>query len=228
MSETKAEIESKVKDAEERIINKLNDKFTSEMYVNRSLIGIDVAKELDNYYIFKDFLTSVEIKALVDSVKDMEREDGTISSNNTVVESYRKSKICWLPKIVKHRWIYDKIMKYASIANQRMWNFQITGMAERIQISEYSSDYEGKYDGHLDIGNGNSAMRKVSVVVQLSDPEEYEGGELTFNIGREPVTAPKDKGTMILFPSYIHHKVSPVTKGFRRSLVIWITGPAWM
>jgi PKHD-type hydroxylase len=71
------------------------------------------------------------------------------------------------------------------------------------------------------------ARRKLSLVCQLSDPSEYEGGELQINTG-EIFTPEKQKGTVILFPSYLLHRVTPVTKGTRRSLVLWIEGPAFI
>ncbi|MCK6649860.1 MAG: 2OG-Fe(II) oxygenase, partial [Bacteroidia bacterium] len=69
--------------------------------------------------------------------------------------------------------------------------------------------------------------RKLSISVQLSDAVEYEGGELQFMINQNIVTAPKEKGTAIIFPSFALHRVLPVTKGNRMSIVGWIAGPAY-
>jgi PKHD-type hydroxylase len=68
---------------------------------------------------------------------------------------------------------------------------------------------------------------KISLSIQLSDPSEYEGGDLEFTWGRSSKFAPKEKGAMVLFPSYSLHKVHPVTKGKRRALVLWAHGPAF-
>jgi PKHD-type hydroxylase len=66
----------------------------------------------------------------------------------------------------------------------------------------------------------------LSISVQLSDPSEYEGGDLQFSLyGDRTVIAEKEQGTMVIFPSYMRHRVTPVTRGTRRSLVTWITGP---
>ena len=70
--------------------------------------------------------------------------------------------------------------------------------------------------------------RKLSMTVQLTDPTEYEGGDFHLDDSVEPLPSfSKDKGSVLIFPSYINHKVSPVTKGIRRSLVAWFSGPRW-
>ena len=66
--------------------------------------------------------------------------------------------------------------------------------------------------------------RKVSVIVQLSDTSEYKGGELQINTGGQIKTIPKVKGSVVIFPSYLLHRVTPVTTGLRKSLVLWAGG----
>lgn len=72
------------------------------------------------------------------------------------------------------------------------------------------------------------ANRKLSLVCQLSDPSEYEGGEFQINPGGSILVPERTKGTVIIFPSYLVHRVAPVTKGTRRSLVLWVEGPAFV
>jgi PKHD-type hydroxylase len=79
----------------------------------------------------------------------------------------------------------------------------------------------------MDFGSGDISNRKLSITVQLSDPSEYEGGELQFMINQHIITAPKEKGTAIIFPSFALHRVTPVTKGARKSIVGWIGGPPY-
>jgi PKHD-type hydroxylase len=76
----------------------------------------------------------------------------------------------------------------------------------------------------MDFGTGELSNRKLSITVQLSDPDEYEGGELQFMVNQNIFTAPKDKGTAIIFPSFALHRVTPITKGSRKSIVGWISG----
>ena len=78
------------------------------------------------------------------------------------------------------------------------------------------------------MGPDETSSRKISIVVQLSDPLEYEGGELQISDGGTNRVCEKTKGTIIIFPSYLLHRVTPVTKGTRRSLVLWVTGPPFV
>jgi PKHD-type hydroxylase len=109
--------------------------------------------------------------------------------------------------------------------NREYYNFEITGLSEDLQYTEYEAEYEGYYDYHLDIGSGIESSRKLSITVQLSDESEYEGGELEFVTGCEKKHASKKQGDVIVFPSYLLHKVNPITRGKRCSLVTWIGGP---
>ncbi|MGB0178111.1 MAG: 2OG-Fe(II) oxygenase, partial [Owenweeksia sp.] len=79
-------------------------------------------------------------------------------------------------------------------------------------------------DWHMDFGAGEISHRKLSMTVQLSDPADYEGGDLEFMINQKVVTAPRTRGTVIVFPSFILHRVTPVTKGVRHSVVGWVSG----
>jgi PKHD-type hydroxylase len=139
----------------------------------------------------------------------------------------RKSQIYWVPKT--HQWeeIHQRIMNLVGQCNKEFFNFDITSLQENLQYTEYDESYQGRYDWHFDVGEGPlNCGRKLSVSIQLSDPSEYEGGELQFSLdGDRTVVAEKEQGTMIIFPSYLRHRVTPVTKGTRRSLVTWITGP---
>jgi PKHD-type hydroxylase len=111
--------------------------------------------------------------------------------------------------------------------NKEFFNFDISSLHENLQYTEYDESYQGRYDWHFDVGEGPlNCGRKLSVSIQLSDPSEYDGGDLQFSLdGDRTVIAEKDQGTMIIFPSYLRHRVTPVTRGARRSLVTWITGP---
>ena len=94
---------------------------------------------------------------------------------------------------------------------------------ENIQFTEYDSAYDGYYDWHIDTGGKElSSNRKLSMSVQLSDPSEYEGGEL--QVVKETNVLKKNRGSAFIFPSYLLHRVTPVTKGTRYSLVCWISG----
>lgn len=103
-----------------------------------------------------------------------------------------------------------------------------------MQYTTYTSEDKGFYDYHQDsMGStikdnvDQRLPRKFSISLQLSDPSEYEGGDLLIKSGVTPGVAPKAKGQVVGFPSFMLHKVTPVTSGIRRSLVVWVTGPAF-
>jgi PKHD-type hydroxylase len=102
------------------------------------------------------------------------------------------------------------------------FQFDLTGFAEGIQFTQYKAP-SGHYVKHVDCIPG--ATRKLSLSLQLTDPKDYEGGDVVFHYKNNPDVAPKSKGTVIIFPSYVLHEVTPVTRGERYSLVAWITGP---
>jgi PKHD-type hydroxylase len=97
-----------------------------------------------------------------------------------------------------------------------------------MQYTVYYGDREGHYDAHIDSSANTQCPRKLSIVLQLTDPAEYEGGELQIiNDSRSPLAVQKARGLVAAFPSFALHKVTPVTKGIRKTIVIWITGPAF-
>lgn len=118
------------------------------------------------------------------------------------------------------KWLYEKMADRIARANLH-YDFDLAGLYEHLAIMEYKDG--GQYTWHLDIGPGVAAHRKLSAIVQLTSPSDYEGGEVVFNAGTER-TLPKDRGMMGVFPSYVLHKVNPVTSGTRYSLVAWVSG----
>ena len=162
----------------------------------------------------------------------------TLKNPDKLKELYSKrdSNISWLSQV----WIYKNIVPYVKQAMDRFeWNYEIN-RAESCQFTTY---YPGQfYDWHQDsfvdrkiIDQYKGNNRKISASVILNDPSEYEGGDLQFhmrnndspeklNVEKVPF---KDQGTVSVFPSFVYHRVLPVTKGVRYSLVMWLQGPDW-
>lgn len=143
--------------------------------------------------------------------------------NNNLDENIRKSDINWFYRGHETSYIYEKISNAIKNLNEQFFKFDLIGFCEAMQFSEYKSP-GGHYSKHIDQTYKNQ-VRKLSVVLQLSDPNNYEGGDLEIYISDNPQTMIKEQGSLILFPSYVLHKVNPVTKGTRYSLVSWISGP---
>lgn len=139
-------------------------------------------------------------------------------------DQIRSSRIAWFEGVAENKWIYDRIQQIAMLINAMSYRFDLTGFSERMQYSVYEGTQQGHYDWHVDQGP-IGIRRKLSLTVQLSDPSQYEGGDLQLYAGNLIQNAPRDRGMLIAFPSYVLHRVAPVTAGTRKSLVIWITGP---
>ncbi len=179
---------------------------------------------LDNFYYFPSALNDEAIERVNSLGAALPTKRGVIGGAALVAdESYRTSSVAWIPLASEHHWLYDLLGKYGVLANERMWNFAISGCSEEIQYATYHANNQGHYDWHMDLGK-SASHRKISISVQLSDPSEYEGGDLNFMAGRSVQTGPRSKGSVIAFPSYLLHRVTPVTAGTRRSLVLWLSG----
>jgi PKHD-type hydroxylase len=181
---------------------------------------------LTNFYIFDRAFSDQEIAKLEEVQAAFAFEDAVILDPTVDIDKIRRSRIKWLRSTHPEcHWIFMKFAQMALQANAQMWGFELTGMLEDLQYTVYPSG-GGHYDWHLDVGEGLAAQRKISVTLQLSDENDYEGGNLEIFNQTQPVLAPRQKGTAVLFPSYLLHRVSPVIKGERRSLVLWVSGPA--
>lgn len=126
-------------------------------------------------------------------------------------------------------WLFDRMVGAIASCNRDFWSFDIGGLFENMNFLQYDSDAEkpGKYDWHQDIGNGFSSLRKISTVTQLSEITDYDGGRLHIFSNADNECVNNERGTTLMFPSYLPHCVTPLTRGRRFSLVSWVTGPAF-
>ena len=119
--------------------------------------------------------------------------------------------------------LFKRLLDAAGEANNRYWQFDITGFFQPLQLVSYRGEEQQHYTWHLDIGHGLDTGRKISISVQLSNPADYDGGELELNTGKI-LDVSKEQGAIVLFPAYILHRVKPVTRGERWALVGWVQG----
>lgn len=141
-----------------------------------------------------------------------------------VDDTIRRSETGWLELNSETGFIYDTLGFIARQLNGQFFDFDLYGFVEHLQYTVYRED-GGHYDWHVDRGVSAPSPRKLSLVLQLSDPDEYEGGELQVFTSSEPTTVVKQKGLVAAFPSFVLHRVTPVTAGTRRTLVVWLSGP---
>jgi PKHD-type hydroxylase len=134
----------------------------------------------------------------------------------------RKSEVAWLYPSDDLDWAYRRLTDVITSLNERFFKFDLFGATEGSQFTKYTAP-GGKYGQHIDSAPG-TLIRKLSFTLQLSDPKDYKGGDLCLYLGDKPEVMKRDRGYVALFPSYVLHEVTPVTKGTRYSLVSWITG----
>ena len=174
-----------------------------------------------DYYWFNSEFTADQCSDIISLCKKFPQEEGTTFAKDPL---FRKSTIRWIPPATDSLWIFNALKRLCLEANE-VWNLDLDGFLEPIQFTEYEEE-GSHYDYHMDI-SGEKMGRKISICVLLSDPTTFEGGDLAINCGGKDVTCPKDQGNAILFPSILQHKVYPITKGKRYSLVCWMNGPDW-
>jgi PKHD-type hydroxylase len=206
----------------------------------------------NHYYYFKSVLTpkfcdellaygkkhqeQIALTGGIDSDRDLKKKPLSKKEIKDLKKK-RNSNIVWL----NDRWIYNEIQPYINEANKKAgWNFD-WDYSESCQFTKYApGQYYGWHCDSWDMPynnpndfNTNGKIRKLSVTCSLSDPSEYQGGELEFNFNN-PEKGKKDnikkcteilpRGSLVVFPSFVWHRVCPVKKGVRYSLVIWNLG----
>ena len=184
-------------------------------------MSVDAYLTVTGAYVREEFLTPEECETATRMFPDL--QPGVVENASKVRRSSRVAFL--LPQnssllTDRQRQLYDRLMRALVRANEIVGRFQIHTL-EPLQLAEYSAESSGEYDWHLDIGPGVSSKRKLSISVQLSAPEDYDGGDLELWGSR---SCSRKQGTLIAFPSYLLHRVSPVTRGVRRSLVAWAIG----
>jgi PKHD-type hydroxylase len=177
-----------------------------------------------NFCYFDKALNQESVNQIIDICSEYELEDGMTGAGKTKV---RDSLISW----VSDQKLFDMINPYILKANQTSgWNFDLV-TNENCQYTVYNKSQHFGWHTDQIMPMDNGLIRKLSMTVQLTDPNEYDGGEFLIkyldedgNPCVEELNFAKGLGTIIVFPSYVWHKVTPVTKGTRKSLVCWTLG----
>ena len=138
-------------------------------------------------------------------------------------EGYRKGMTRIIPLGADSRWLYDRVTDLMVSVNQ-WYRYEVTGFVDSLLYCVYPEN--GQFEWHVDCSDGATSTRKISMSIQLSDAEEYDGGALEFAAHGELPDA-RRLGTAVSFPAFLHHRVTPVTRGMRRSLVAWAHGPVF-
>lgn len=163
-----------------------------------------------------------------DCRKIVEFGDGSLQQPATMTgpqaTAAREGTVAFLPQTKESAGIFQLIRQQIPRINAEHFGFELTGFGEPFQYARYASG-KGHYDWHVDAGPGVTSLRKLSIILQLTPEADYEGGDVEFQ-GPGPITRlPRKQGTFAVFSPFLLHRVTAVTRGERRSLVAWITGP---
>lgn len=182
---------------------------------------------------FKSKFSKEECEWIINEGLKIPDKNATIGKDglDLVDDSVRRSKVRFIHKESKFEGLFDEIWKMAIQANDEWFNFHITRIPF-MQLAEYDSSYQGEYKKHHDVfwlNNDPIYHRKLSCVVQLSHPSDYQGGNFEiWNEQQKPNPEEiRQQGTTIFIPSFLEHQLTPVTRGKRYSLAIWFEGPKW-
>lgn len=177
------------------------------------------------FHLIPDALTPAECDGLTAlcAAAPM-REAGLV--RGAVAQHIRRAEVSWLDDLPAAAWVMDRMMRLVAAANRDSFGFDLTEFAESPQVARYGAERAGHFDWHSDIGAGAlAAKRKLTVVVQLSDPAVYDGGVLDLWPDSQTRQVAKGQGLAVVFPSFVLHRVTPVTTGVRWSLTLWSHGP---
>ncbi|MFT5779237.1 MAG: PKHD-type hydroxylase [Crocinitomicaceae bacterium] len=192
------------------------------MSINYSF-GLQLKHNFVEYVYYEGLFLPHEIDKILNYWDEDKTIKATLDDGTKYNDDIRKSSVMFIDNSPENDWIYSKLASLAVSSNNERYWFDLLGFHQKLQLTRYS---EGDFfEWHLDFGAGAISARKLSITIQLSDPNDYEGGDLQFMINEKIVAAPRAKGTIIIFPSFMMHRVTPITKGTRQSIVGWVSGP---
>lgn len=178
------------------------------------------------YHWWDSVLPEEVCDRLIQDCLQVPPQKGTTFNNDGsfTVNEHRNSTIRWVQRLPG---ISDLMWPYIWEATRQSFNIEISALFD-IQFTEYNSTEEQYYKWHHDIDwtQDSGFDRKLSIIIQLTDPEDYTGGDLEFRLFNVPENM-RNRGSILVFPSYLEHQVTPVTWGTRHSLVAWVEGPRW-
>ena len=183
--------------------------------------------DCEDYATWEDGFTSDECDRIIHLGESIDAQNSSVHGQDEQHTDYniRKSLNSWITLNSDTEWLYERLGNISRCLNGMNWKYDISGFSEELQYTRYNDD-KCYYGWHIDSGvvRTDHPARKLSLTLQLSDENEYEGGDFEIHATKLH-TLPKKKGLVIAFHSHSLHQVTPVTKGIRRSLVVWLCGP---
>ena len=185
---------------------------------------VSIAKDNISWVALENIFTDQELDEIVVQGNRVKKTSGTVNGS---ISDYRVCDIAWLKSDETESdfdWVYATLTDAIKKVNNEYFQFDLTHLTA-LQFTVYDGKNNSNYQKHMDLGRP-FPNRKLSFSIQLSDDNEYTGGDLRFHyIKTQPEIAPRTRGKIIFFPTWTVHDVTPVTQGIRYSLVGWVNGP---
>jgi PKHD-type hydroxylase len=182
--------------------------------------------QVQPFHVWDNAFTPSELDSIEAHGDSLTLNKGTLLSDGPEVtyDALRIAREAEMKPAPETLWLYQRIERVIRALNQQAYKFDVMGFAEPFRYLVYDGGEGGHFGWHVD--NGRLAQpRKLSATLQLTDGAAYEGCDLEFFGTHQIETAPRNRGALVIFPSYVLHRVTPIRAGMRKALVIWSTGP---
>ena len=174
---------------------------------------------------WEDAFSAAELAAIEKYGDSLTRRKADLSGRRAGYDNIRITHVAWIEREPATAWLYQRLEDIVLRLNAEFFRYELFGLAESLQYTVYDGSEGGHFDWHKDHGNTREEPRKISLSLQLSQGNAYEGCDLQLQSAGHIQTAPRSRGALIAFPSYALHRVTPIQRGVRKSLVIWAAGP---
>lgn len=185
-----------------------------------------------HYYYLPGLLSPETCDRVVETAQLFDPADAIVGDgeNARLDRYYRRSTVRWLSYGPHTSVLYEALTYALRWINDKTWRLELGSFQSALQYTEYAAWDRQHYDWHMDFGAGEFASRKLSVSVLLTPGDDYEGGDFEFQDLTMPNghrSALRQQGAAVIFPAFYRHRVTPVTRGKRVSLVGWMSGPTY-
>jgi PKHD-type hydroxylase len=172
-----------------------------------------------------DAFSAAELAAIEKYGDSLAPRKADLSDIRTGYDDIRITNVAWIKHAPETAWLYQRLEELVLRLNAEFFRYDLFGLSENFQYTVYDGSEGSHFDWHRDNGNVHVEPRKISLSLQLSDGSAYQGCDLELHSAGHIQTAPRTRGTLIAFPSYVLHRVTPIRSGVRKSLVVWAAGP---
>jgi PKHD-type hydroxylase len=175
------------------------------------------------FQVWPSAISQEDIDRIVSAAHQKTVQPATVFSSSEALPDIRNCTVRWL----QDDWIEQRLWSFIKEANRSHFHVAVEPKSE-IQFTEYQAEQGAHYGWHHDVNwNGQTELdRKLSITIQLSDSDDYEGGDFEFDEVKTTADF-RAKGTVLVFPSYLRHRIHPIISGRRIALVAWFFGPRW-